>query len=176
MIRLQEVLNQLTGTRTGHLLFSFLSVHGQTDVRAHKNFNPEDRPYPSLINLQIFLPNKCKSFRARIRLIGSPEKRHYRFFLEIARQPSIPPGGYPIEAILHPDRGTWVSEILVTLSVPLCCGWHDLNVGVTSGSDDCFVTGFMLYGEYMSLCERLEKNPWRRWLQRQPKEIADRYK
>lgn len=24
--------------------------------------------------------------------------------------------------------------------------------------------------------ERLEKNPWRRWLQRQPKEIADRYR
>ena len=32
------------------------------------------------------------------------------------------------------------------------------------------------YWDEEGIRERLEKNPWRRWLQRQPKEIADRYK
>lgn len=32
------------------------------------------------------------------------------------------------------------------------------------------------YWDEEGIRERLEKNPWRRWLRRQPKEIADRYK
>jgi hypothetical protein len=31
------------------------------------------------------------------------------------------------------------------------------------------------YWDEEGIRERLEKNPWRRWLLRQPKEIADRY-
>ena len=31
------------------------------------------------------------------------------------------------------------------------------------------------YWDEEGIRERLEKNPWRRWLRRQPKEIADRY-
>lgn len=32
------------------------------------------------------------------------------------------------------------------------------------------------YWDEEGIRERVEKNPWRRWLRRQPKEIADRYK
>ena len=32
------------------------------------------------------------------------------------------------------------------------------------------------YWDEEGIRERIEKNPWRRWLRRQPKEIADRYK
>lgn len=147
LVRLQELLNQLTGTGSGCLLFNFLSVHQSTHVVARKMFIPEDRRYPSLTNLQIFLPNVGKRIRARIRLIGPPERRPYYFFLKIDKHSLIQADGFPIETTLHPDQGTWVPEIVVSFSIPLDRGWHDLDVGITSASDGCFVTGFMLYVE-----------------------------
>lgn len=148
LIRLKDLLTQLSGKVQGGLLFSFLSVHSTTDLPIQKAYISENPRYPSLNRLQVFLPNKCKSLHARSRLSGPPRPTKFLLFLEIGKRHLTPAEGFPIEAIPSTDdRGTWVSEVIVNLSVPLNRGWHDLNVTITSESDGSRITGFMLYGE-----------------------------
>lgn len=147
-VRLQDLLTQLSGKVQGSLLFGFLSTHSTTDVPMRKKYISENPRYPSLNQLQIFLPNKCRSFRARCRLSGFTQPTKFSLYLEIGKRPSIPQEGFPIEANLdNSDRGSWGQEVIVNFSVPLNRGWHDLNVTITSESGGGAVTGFMLYGE-----------------------------
>ena len=148
LVRLQDLLTQLSGKIQGGLLFSFLSTHSTTDVSMRKEYISENPRYPSLNQLQIFLPNKCRSFRARCRLSGFSQPTKFLLYLEIGKLPPIPSQGFPIEATPSiSDRGSWGQEVIVNLSVPLNRGWHDLNVTITSESGSGSVTGFMLYGE-----------------------------
>ncbi len=146
LAQLQDLLAQLTGKAQGNLLLSFLSVHPTTHVPVQKKYITENFRYPSLTRLQIFLANPCKKLQARARLIGPPRNTPFRLFLEVDKRPLPIPEGFPFEATLHPDQGTWVPILSVNYSVPLPSGWHDLGITIISDFDSCSVTGFILYG------------------------------
>lgn len=147
LVRLEDLLTQLSGKVQGSLLFNFLSTHSSTDLPIPKKYISENPRYSSLNQLLIFLPNKCRTFRARCRLSGFSQPTKFFLHLEIGKRPSIPQQGFPIDAAPgNNDRGNWGQEVIVNFSVPLNRGWHDLNVIVTSESGGA-VSGFMLYGE-----------------------------
>jgi serine/threonine protein kinase len=55
LVRIDELLKQLTGSVQGSLLFSFLSVNSATDVPVRRGYEESPR-YSSLTRLQVFLP------------------------------------------------------------------------------------------------------------------------
>jgi len=143
--RLDELLNQLRGTVQESLLFSFISTHSSTHVIIRPGY--EDVPrYASLTRLQMYLPNRTKRLRARMRISGPPSPSRFLLFLQTGNRHLLPSGGYPFEVTPTDDgRGVWIPEIVVTLETPLSRGWHDLDINVISDAT-CVVTGFMLWG------------------------------
>jgi serine/threonine protein kinase len=146
LIRLQELLNHLTGRVQGNVIFSFLSVHSTTHVPIQRDLVIENPRYPSLARLQVFFSTKYKTLRGRARLAGPPKSERFVLFLLIDGVHLTTSSGYTFEMTPNHEMGSWSPEIIVTLSIPLDRGWHNMDIIITSESGSYTLTGFMLYG------------------------------
>jgi|CXWL01.1.fsa_nt_gi serine/threonine protein kinase len=142
LVRLDELLCQLTGRSQTHLVFSFLSVHSTTDIPVLAYDDPAPR-YPSLKGLQVLFPNKCKVLRARARVMGGGSGRKLSLSFKINGRPIT---GCEMTVDLTPGIARWTDEMTVTVSVPFQRGWQSLDIIPLAESQGMQLTGFMLYG------------------------------
>jgi serine/threonine protein kinase len=141
--RLDDLQRQLTGRSQTHLIFSFLSVHSTTDIPVLTYDEPNPR-YPSLKEIQVLFPNKCKVLRARARVMGGGSGRKLTLSFKIDGRPVT---GCEMTMNLTPGIASWTDEMTVTVSVPFQRGWQSLDIIPLSESQGMQITGFMLYGD-----------------------------